>query len=212
MRFAPPCLAALAAAVLLSSHALAKVDEWKFRVYLDEKNIGYHQFRLREDGGQKQLVSEARFKVKFLFINAYQYRHDSSELWAEDCLKHIDAKTYDNGKTLAVRGNTEGTRFVVQGTGGGASLPACPMTFAYWNPRILSQTHLLNAQTGEYQEVRIESLGQEKISVRGTETAAQRYALVAQSYRIDLWYAQDGRWLALQTITEKGRLLRYAIQ
>lgn len=150
--------------------------------------------------------------MKFLFINAYQYRHDSSELWLGDCLRQIDAKTSDNGKNLAVRGGIEGTRFVVQGTRGSASLPACPMTFAYWNPRILSQTHLLNAQTGEYQEVRIESLGQESISVRGVQTTASRYALVAQSYRIDLWYAQDGQWLALETTTDKGRVLRYAIQ
>jgi hypothetical protein len=34
------------------------------------------------------------------------------------------------------------------GPGAQQRLPACVMSFAYWNPRLLKQTNLINVQTG----------------------------------------------------------------
>jgi len=51
---------------------------------------------------------------------------------------------------------------VVTGTRGQANLPACVMTFAYWNPDLLGQSRLLNVQTGEYMDVQVRVLGEEE--------------------------------------------------
>ena len=48
---------------------------WEFRVLLDGREIGAHRFALSEVDGVQELSSEARFDVRFLFINAWRYRH-----------------------------------------------------------------------------------------------------------------------------------------
>jgi hypothetical protein len=195
-----------------SATASASTEEWRFRVFLDDAEIGYHRFSLLGDGPERQLDSEARYNVKFLYITVYRYAHDSRERWQGNCLKQVEANTQDNGKTLAVRGTQDGDRFVVTNTRGQANLPACVMTFAYWNPDLLGQSRLLNVQTGEYMDVQVRVLGEETLTVRGTVQRALRYALETRDFRIDLWYSPNKEWLALESNTEGGRKLRYQIQ
>lgn len=201
-------LAALAPAAATSSTD----QEWRFRVLLDEREVGDHVFRVEERGGERRVTSDARFTVKFLFIDAYSYIHQARERWQGDCLTAIEARTDDNGRQLAVRGTRTAGRFEVAADKARAELPACVMSFAYWNPAMLRQARLLNAQTGEFVAVRVEPLGQEALTVRGQPVAAQRYALHAPDFRIDVWYAADRDWVQLESRTEGGRLLRYLIQ
>jgi hypothetical protein len=198
------CTPALAAASL--------AGEWRFRVLLDEREVGSHVFRVVERAGERRVESDARFTVKFLFIDAYTYTHRARERWQGECLAAIESNTDDNGERLAVRGTRDGRRFTVDAGSGRAELPECVMSFAYWNPAMLRQPRLLNAQTGELLDVRVESLGEETIAVRGAPLAARRYALHAPDFRIDLWYAAGRDWVQLESRTDGGRRLRYLIQ
>ena len=85
------------------------------------------------------------------------------------------------------------------------------MTFAYWDPRILGASQLLNSQTGELLPVRVAESGTEWVEVSGRRVAAARHRLSASGLQIDLWYA-DGRWVALEAPTPGGRLLRYELR
>jgi hypothetical protein len=200
-------------AVLAPAAALASTgQEWQFRVLLDEREVGSHRFRVSDGGGERRVESDARFTVKFLFIDAYTYVHQARERWQGDCLTAIESRTNDNGQQLAVRGARTAGRFEVAAGKVQAELPACVMSFAYWNPAMLRQARLLNAQTGEFVAVRVEALGEEALTVRGRPLAAHRYALHAPEFRIDVWYAADRDWVQLESRTEGGRLLRYLIQ
>lgn len=202
----------LAALISTIASASTGTGEWRFRVFLDDTEIGYHHFRLSGQGPEQRLESEARYDVKFLYITVYNYAHDSREHWQGSCLRQIDANTQDNGKALAVRGTRDGNGFVVSGSRGQATLPPCVMTFAYWNPDLLEQSRLLNVQTGEYLDVRVRALGAETITVRGEVQRAMRYALETRDFRIDLWYSPSKEWLALESRTDSGRTIRYQIQ
>lgn len=195
-----------------TANASTSASEWRFRVFLDNDEIGYHHFRLENQGSDQQLISKARYDVKFLYITVYDYAHDSRERWQGNCLKQINANTQDNGEALAVRGVQNGKGFVVNGSRGQATLPSCVMTFAYWNPDLLGQSRLLNVQTGEFLDVKVLALGEETISVRGSARRALRYALETRDFRIDLWYSPAKEWLALESRTESGRTIRYQIQ
>jgi hypothetical protein len=200
-------------AVLAPAAALASTgQEWQFRVLLDEREVGSHRFRVSDGGGERRVESDARFTVKFLFIDAYTYMHQARERWQGDCLTAIESRTDDNGQQLAVRGTRTAGRFEVTAEKVQAELPACVMSFAYWNPAMLRQARLLNAQTGEFVAVRVEPLGEEEITVRGRPVAARRYALHAPDFRIDVWYTGDRDWVQLESSTANGRRLRYLIQ
>jgi hypothetical protein len=196
-----------------SAFPAPRVDVWDFKVYLNDTPVGSHRFTLTEQSSTRELRSEARFDVKFLMINAYTYVHKARESWRGNCLAGIRATTDDNGELTRVEGALDGQGFRLNTNGIRTELPGCIMTFAYWNPDLLAQTRLLNPQTGEYTEVRIDAKGDEQIPVQGRRLSARRYRLDAGKFQIDLWYGvEDRRWLALDSTLEGGRRLRYRIE
>ena len=144
-----------------------------FDVFLDGKKIGYHRFEIEDAGDGPAVYSEASFDVKFLFVTAFRYRHNTTEQWAQGCLKEIAAQTDSNGRRLSVVGSRTRDSFVVETDNDEAELPECVMTFAYWNPGFLEQPRLLNPQTGEYVDVDVEELGMDVLEIAGREVRAR---------------------------------------
>src|SRR6187200_1499365 len=70
--------------------------EWRFNVSLDGKPIGEHRFVMHQFDDMVEVTSEANFRVRFLFIDAYRYEHRAYEMWRGDCLERLDARTDDN--------------------------------------------------------------------------------------------------------------------
>ena len=200
------------ALLLASAPATAQTRVWDFQVFLNDSPIGTHRFTLSGEGAAREMTIEARFEVKALFITVYRYAHDAKEVWRGDCLDILSARTNDDGRQLTTDTTREGERMAVSATGGRAVLDGCVMTFAYWNPAILRQPRLLNAQTGEYEGVKIAVVGDETVAVRGTQVPAKHYRITGPKNPIDLWYSTDNEWLALESTVEGGRRLRYKLK
>ena len=202
----------IACAFAFSANAADEVPgkQWQFDVALDGKPIGVHTFELQDDGSKQVLTTEASFDVKFLFINAFRYRHQNTEIWKDGCLASIDASTDSNGKQFDVRGEVGDGSFDVLGAEGSITLPGCVQTFAYWNPAILETQKLLNSQTGEYEDVTVTLEGREQLPVAGEPVDTFRYRLSAQAGDITLWYSStDNTWVGLEAPAKGGRKLRY---
>lgn len=204
-------------ALPLLTATLAQAKEWPFTVYLDGKKIGQHSFVLSESGEEREMTSTANFNVKVLFINAYRYQHVAREKWRGDCLTSLDAKTEENKEVTVVKGKLDGSNFMVdvpvaKKAKPQQQLPACVMTFPYWNAAMLSQQHLLNPQTGEWLDVKIRSLGKDTIEVRGKQVDAEHFKLEATKMKIDLWYSADKEWLALTSTTPEGYVITYKLR
>jgi Domain of unknown function (DUF6134) len=186
--------------------------EWNFKVFLDNKPIGYHSFQITREGHHEQLNTRADFNVTFLKIPVYRYRHENVEHWHNQCLQSIASETDQNGELFAVQGAASAQGFRLTTNEGDTILPACVSTFAYWDKAFLKHDRLLNTQTGEYLEVEVENLGMQTIPVRDATITANRYKIIAEEIDIDIWYSGDGQWLALQSTTSNGQVLRYVIQ
>lgn len=186
-------------------------DAWRFRVYLDDREIGYHHFYLAEDGETRQLRSVADFEYKLLFVKLYDYEHENLETWSGDCLRSIESRTDANGTPYAVEGERAPDGFRVDGSAGAQTLPECVMSFAYWNPAFLRQERLLNTQNGEFLEVEVSDPVTESLEVRGEPRPALRYRVEAGDLSLDLWYSTDNEWLALESDVGGGRTLRYEL-
>jgi len=186
-------------------------NEWRFRVLLDGKEVGWHRYVVRDDGAHTEIDSRAQISVRFLFLDAYRYRHVARERWLGPCLDTLESRTETNGTVERVEATTRGNSLVVSGPSGDSQHAECVMSFAYWDPRILGASRLLNSQTGELLPVRVTDRGTDVVSVAGHSVEASRHRLSAPGLQIDLWYAGD-RWIALEAPTPGGRLLRYEIQ
>lgn len=189
--------------------AAAAEGPWRFRVLLDGEPIGQHRFGLHDEGAQRTLRSEARFDVKLLGLTVYRYRHEATERWQGGCLVELTARTDDDGNISLVQARRHGAGLHVRSPGGEQVLEGCVFTFAYWNPAMLEQARLLNAQTGEAEAVRIESLGDSTVEARGGTVPARRYRITGPERPVELWYSPEGDWLALESTVSGGRRLSY---
>lgn len=185
---------------------------WKFRVYLDEKEIGYHHFYLAESGTTRQLTSVASFEYRLLLVPLFSYEHRNKEIWNGNCLQSIESRTDSNGKPYSVDGRRSAGEFRVATREGEQSLPECVMSFAYWNPSFLGQTALLNTQDGEFQQVDVSEPVFDEFPVNGELRPSYRYSLVAGGLTLDLWYSPQQQWLGLESEVRGGRKLRYELE
>ncbi|MGB5164155.1 MAG: DUF6134 family protein [Woeseiaceae bacterium] len=200
--------------ILFASSLLASQEtsrNWNFAVYLDDSEIGYHTIRVTDSGDVEVVFSEASFDVRFLFINAFRYRHNNTERWVDGCLQEIDSSTNSNGKQFAVSGAQSEGRFLIETGELATELPQCVMSFAYWNPSFLEQQKLLNPQSGEYLDVAVKDLGEQQIQARGELTLATAYSVEARGMELKVWYSMDNEWLALESLAKGGRTIRYEL-
>jgi len=185
--------------------------EWRFRVFLDDREIGYHDFYLTGSDDIRHLRSVANFEYKLLFVRVYHYEHENVETWSGDCLQRIESRTDANGKPYEVEGWRENGAFRVEASAGEATLPGCVMSFAYWNPDFLEQPRLLNTQNGEYVPVEVSDPVPDTLEVRGELRPSYRYRLAAGPLKLNIWYSADRQWLALESEVSGGRMLRYEL-
>lgn len=205
----------LISAILITSLFSVEISakEWAFDVYLDKNKIGQHTFTLNDS---KELISTAKFNVKVLFINAYQYDHKAIEQWQGDCLSSLESHTLENKVETNIKAKLSGQEFTVDDGKVKQKLPACTMTFAYWNPKILQQSKLLNPQNGEWLDTKFTNLGTETIDVKNKKVEASHYKLDGSlngksKLKIELWYSENNEWLALKSITPEGYTINYKL-
>ncbi|HSG93217.1 MAG TPA: DUF6134 family protein [Methylotenera sp.] len=198
---------------MLPNAVLAK--EWNFDVYMDKTRIGQHTFKLSD---ANELVSKAKFNVKVLFINAYQYNHTAVEQWQDGCLTQLEANTLENDVATKVKGMADNDRFLVDDGKQKQVLSGCAMTFAYWSQKMLQQTKLLNPQNAEWLDTKIVKAGSEMLDVKGKTIETLRYKLNASlagkpKLNIELWYRADNLdWVALKSITPEGYVINYKLR
>lgn len=205
-------LAALATVVLcLAAHpSQAETSrEWNFRVSLDGTPIGSQVFREIREQDRTKVTVEADLDVRVLFFSAYTYEHRNEETWKDGCLVSMRSTTDDNGKPYEVLAQPSEDGLDVRTLEGREQVTGCVSSFAYWKPEALGAPRLLNSQNGQWQEVSLLELGKETLTFRGKPTTARRLALVGKELRIDLWYADDDEWLALESTLSNGRKLSY---
>ena len=209
------CLIGLFAMTLaMPPEAEAAADgsrKFDFDVFLDDKKIGTHYFKLKSENGVEEVQSVANFKYTVFFIPAYRYQHQNEERWADNCLVEFNAKTNANGKRIEVSGEKGDAGFRVVDGESEVDLSGCVMSFAYWNPSFLQQSQLLNPQTGEYEDVEVQKIGADSVQVRGVDTPATRFELTSPNARLTLWYSLTDEWIALESTAKSGHIIRYEL-
>lgn len=192
-----------------------EAGELRFRVLLDDREIGEHRFVIAPDERGRQIRSEASFDVRLLGIPVFRYRHENLEQWGSDgCLDTISSRTRSNGERFEVEGrrDPEGGFRVATASDEQAIEGACLMSFAYWDRSFLQQSRLLNSQTGEVVAVSVESLpaGTESRVANGRALAGYRVKTADGETDIRVWYdPETDRWMGLESRVASDRLLAY---
>ena len=196
----------LTTGLMTASPLLAR--QWRFDVLADGIGVGTYSVTVEQtgDGG----VAKSDMKVGVLGIGAY--RQHEEETWKGGCLASIASRTEEHGRVTTLAGAQNGKTFRIDGDRPG-ELQGCVMSFAYWNPDVLKQSHLVNVQTGAWTPVSIRQVGNETMDVGGRSVQAVRHAIETENNTIEVWHSLEGEWLGLKTTTKGGRhVLAYRLR
>lgn len=208
----------VSAAIVLATPGLGVAtpsakDDLTFEVSLDDRPIGVHRFRIADGGAMRVVETEASFDVSILRVPVYRYRHRNTETWENGCLKQIDSETDANGTAYAVDLSKTVAGYTIATPSETKTYEVdCMMSFAYWDQRFLQQQRLVNTQTGELIAVEIQSLGESQREIANRTLSVQGFRILAEPQNIDIkvfYHRADGRWVALESVLENGRRLRY---
>ena len=183
------------------------VRTWLFDVRIDEKEVGFHEFTLRQGPRGYTMDAKVEFRYKVLGMTIFSYEHAVTERYDKElCLQSISSQTKTNGKSQSLNGSTGPSGFVLAGQSTTTVTTDCILTFAYWTPKLLSQSQILNGQTGDLVDIEVAPIAKTKTD--GT----QRYALKGDKIDVHLAYDELGNWLTLDSILENGRSLTYRLR
>ena len=180
-----------------------------FDVFIGEKRIGSHTFAFETGPNFKKVQSNAFFDYRLFNMSLYTYKHSSEETYdSRDCLLHIKSNTQTKAKlqrsvNQVVSGIRKHNEFWLEQPKKRRINKKCLMTFAYWTQRILDQTSLLNAQTGIEVPIKVNKSKAKKSSVT--------YLLQAENLNIEISYSKDGDWIALNSVSDKEKTVRYRL-
>ena len=189
--------------LLLSTKFCSAESEFiRFKVFLDDQEVGQHHFTLREHEGDLHVTSEASMDFNVLLIKKIKYRHFAKEIWGNGCLKNLESATQRNNKNTEISGKLLKGSFVVTNSGVEESLKECTKSFAYWRPEWLEDENLLNVETGKYTPVTVDTKFDPK-------TLMTRKKLGLPKAEIRLQYDESGAWLSLESDIKIAGTLRY---
>lgn len=105
-----------------------------------------------------------------------------------------------NGDALTVKSD------VVDQTSATTIIPA-----SLWNSALMQQSVLLNTLDGHEMPVKIETIGMEKVKVKGAEREAT-HVRVSGGLDRDLWYSPEGSLVRVQFATKDGSKIEYVLR
>jgi hypothetical protein len=188
-----PALPALAATRATS----ARPSDVRFTVMRGRSKIGVHTvaFRDRPDGLAVHTVID--LAVKVVFITVFRYQHECEDVWASGQLLSLRSRTIEDGKRYAVEATAEPGGIRVVGPGGPLVVGSRLLTSnSLWNPLLVDQQRLIDAQYGGEIGLVVHRRGTESLVLAGTErVVTDRFQILTPHYGGLLWYDATGRWV-----------------
>lgn len=203
-----------------------------FDVYRNGQPIGQHTLAFQQDGANRTVTVAVDLAVKALGVVAYRYQHNSKEVWSNNALQALEARTDDNGQKYVVSVKRGGDGLTVERHSPAATVTAAatsdqglqPSTFArevlpasmlpttHWNVSQVGQSTLLNTQYGTRSKTQVTTIGREPVKLaNGTTVQATRYQYTGD-IRMDQWFDDRGRWVKSAFPAHDGSTIDYVLR
>ena len=156
--------------------------------------IGSQKLHFTGTGDELAVDVEIGASIEMLSISVYKYHHRGREEWRHGELVSLEAETDDDGTPRHVsvhRDPKTGTWLGIAGP----PPPAGPLVPAsLWNAKMVSQTHLLDRETGEVVKLTVSHAADEMLHLGGRDIPAERFDMSGQ-VKGSVWYDRAGCWL-----------------
>lgn len=190
-------LAVLVTAIGLATPVLASSPPsqgaLRFDVIRKGKDIGELSYSFSGSAAKYsvQVVTDIAVKIPLIRVNAYAFKQNSVERWANGKMTSIRSATDDDGDAHQISEKGRGL------------LPA-----SLWNDDILKRRQLLNTIDGTVMSVRVIDLGVQNVPTRSGQLRAHHYRISGDLER-DVWYDQNGDLAHVSFKADDGSTVTY---
>jgi hypothetical protein len=188
--------------------AVATPEISKFNIMREGHQIGSSTTSIQSNGKETVVDTTINVDVKILGFTAYRYVQTSNEKWAGDHVVTITSETDDNGTKHNLSLALHDDKLIGEADGKVLTLDAGMIPSSVWNPKLVTQTVVMDSVNGKLKHISVTDLGTENIDIRGQPTKAHHYSMRGQLEQ-DLWYDMSGRLVQLKFKGRDGSVISY---
>jgi len=164
------------------------------------KVIGSYEILFSENNGNLYLETSVEIEVKFLFVTAYKFSHQSKEVWRDGELVRIDGHTdFEDEREYFIKAEVRDGFLFATGMDGDLKLNNNLLPSNYWNQEVMYQNEIFDTQKGIVRKLDILEVGEEVITINNTKIDCTKFILNATRHPKDkelfpeykLWYSKD---------------------
>ena len=182
------------------SFPIPKNGKASFDVIRKNKIIGNITSNFIKDEEILKIHTIVDIEVKVLFITAYKFFQETTEIWKGKEFIEIDGFTdFEDEREYSISGKDIDDKFIASGMDGELLLDQSILTLNYWNKDTLNQKEVFDTQKGIVRKISVKKLDNEIIKINGQKLNAEKYTLKASKNPKDLgpfpkytlWYYGD---------------------
>ena len=168
----------------------------RFSVLYKGDRIGAHTVSHSAAVGQMRITTEIDLQVKALFFTVFAFSHRSEEGWRDGRLVSLRSETVEHGERLQVSGQATAQGFrVVNKLGPFIAARGALTSNNLWNPAVLQQATVIDAQHGGVMGISARKLADEQITLAGRQIRTTRYRFITPYLAGGIWYDDAGLWV-----------------
>ncbi len=167
--------------------------------------IGTHTIRVARKGRDFVVTTDARIKIKLMFITLLRLHTRGREVWSDGRLIAFDGRSDEDGDfvTVSARANSRG--LVIKGPRGESNVAGPVALTNPWSRSILTAPVLIEPTSGSLLSVGTRPAGEQSIEVLGRTVKAQKH-VVFGDVEAELWFTDDGTWVRMEFSKAGGRV------
>ena len=156
--------------------------------------IGHQTTHYTVSGQDMTVTVDVNAALHALGVRVYHYEHHEEEQWRAGQMVHLASTTDDNGTPRHVDATRDPQTGAWRGITGTQPGPGPMLSTSLWNNQTVSQTRLLDRETGEVVPVHVGAAEPQEIQLGQRHVTASKYDL-AGPMKGTVWYDPNGCWV-----------------
>lgn len=184
-------------------------DTMVFDVYRKGAKIGQHVTTFARTGDDLRVDVRMNLAVDVLFITAYRFEYDSTEIWRQGQLIAATSTVNDNGKIASVNARIEDGLLKIDGPRGSTVASSWVFPTNHWHRGQANTGTILNTLNGRLAKVEVVHQGIEPVTTAQGTVDAEHLAYTGQLRDTDVWYDANNRWVKMRFKAKDGSYIEH---
>ena len=185
-----------------------------YDIWRKNKVIGKHEILFIEKNGNLNIETNIDVKVKILFVTAYSFFHQSTEIWKDGKFIKIDGYSdFEDDREYFIKGEVKDDFLFASGMDGELKLNKNLIPSNLWNIDVMYEDEIFDTQKGIVRKLDVKNVGNETIKINDKNIDCTKFILNATKHPKDkdifpeytLWYSKDKELMKFKFISTKAK-------